>query len=79
AMVTETDALNTLETPEHYIIIPTSPFRSFEENRQRFVEAYDGKSVPEGFSYISGDNTEWLGVEELRTLIKQHVDPNFTI
>ncbi len=79
AMVTETDALNTIETPAHYIITPTPPFQSFEENRQRFMEAYQAKPVPEGFSYISGENSEWLSVETLRELIKTHVDPNFVI
>lgn len=79
AMVTETDALNTLETDQHYIIIPSPPFADPTENRQRFMDAHDAKPVPEGFSYISGDNTEWLSAQELRRLIQEHVDPNFTL
>jgi hypothetical protein len=35
--------------------------------------------VPVGFQYNSGENTEWVGVEEMRKLIKDHVDPNFAI
>ena len=29
-----------------------------------------GKKVPEGFSYSSGNNTEWLTVEQIRELLK---------
>ena len=29
-----------------------------------------GKKVSEGFSYSSGNNTEWLTVEEIRELLK---------
>lgn len=79
AMVTETDAPNTIETEKHYIIIPTPPFADPEKNRQRFIKAHGGTPVSEGFSYISGHNTEWLSVEQLRQLIRQHVDSNFTV
>ena len=33
--------------------------------------------LPDGFSYNSGDNTDWETVESLRELVKIHVDPNF--
>ena len=29
-----------------------------------------GSKVEEGFSYSSGTNTEWLSVEDIRTLLK---------
>lgn len=29
-----------------------------------------GKRVPEGFSYSSGNNTEWLSVEQIKELLK---------
>ena len=35
--------------------------------------------VKEGFSYNSGTNDKFLTVEELRKLIKEHVDVNFAI
>jgi hypothetical protein len=34
-------------------------------------------SVPQGFAYNSGSNPDFLTVEELRSLIKTHVDPKF--
>ena len=30
----------------------------------------NGKKVPEGFSYSSDNNTEWLSVEDIRELLK---------
>lgn len=33
--------------------------------------------VDEGFSYNSGTNPEFLTVDEIRSLIQLHVDPNF--
>ena len=33
--------------------------------------------VPEGFSYDSGTNGHFLTVEEIRMLIRQHIDPAF--
>jgi UDP-N-acetylglucosamine 4,6-dehydratase len=35
--------------------------------------------VAEGFHYDSGTNTEWETIDSLRSLIKQHVDPTFSI
>jgi hypothetical protein len=33
--------------------------------------------VPDGFAYNSGSNPEFLSVEHLRTLIREHVDSAF--
>jgi len=33
--------------------------------------------VPEGFCYNSGTNPQFLTVEEIRTLIRRHVQPDF--
>ena len=29
-----------------------------------------GKKVPDGFSYSSGNNSEWLSVEQIREMLK---------
>jgi len=34
-------------------------------------------AVPPGFAYNSGSNPEFLMLEQLRTLIREHVDPAF--
>ena len=38
-----------------------------------------GKKVSHNFSYNSGTNENFLTIEEIRKLIIEHVDPNFTI
>ena len=42
------------------------------------METFNAKDVKPGFSYNSGTNEEWLSVEEIRELIKIHVDENFS-
>ena len=34
-------------------------------------------AVPPGFAYNSGSNPEFLDVEQIRALIREHVDPQF--
>lgn len=74
-MITETDSLNTLETEKHFIIVSNMPF--VDNSIERYMEAYQAKRVPENFRYSSGNNHDWLSVEQIRKLIKQHIDPNF--
>ena len=63
-MVTVEDCMNTYEYDKHFIIYPQMVW---SESRRAVPT---GKKVPEGFSYSSGNNTEWLGVEEIRELLK---------
>ena len=72
-MITETDALNTLDCGKYYVILPSTPTWDIKE----FSKHFDATRVPEGFKYNSGQNTEWLSAEKLQKLISQHVDPNF--
>ena len=74
-MITETDGLNTLEFDDHYVIFPAMKFY----NAGQYLEKHGGKMCPDGFSYNSGTNAEWLTVEQLRNLIREHVDPDFKI
>lgn len=64
-MVTVEDAPNTYEYDKHFIIYPQMVW----SEKRRAVPT--GKKVPEGFSYSSGNNTEWLSVEEIRALLKE--------
>lgn len=72
-MITETDGFSALEFESYFVILPATPLWDVEE----FRAAFSGKRCPEGFKYSSGSNSEWLGVEDIRRLIKEHVDPNF--
>ena len=73
-MITASDSYNTYDMGKYYVILPTVPVWNLEE----FVKAFNAKKVPQGFSYNSGSNTEWVGAEELRVFIKEHVDSTFT-
>ena len=72
-MITTTDALNTIEFDKYFVILPAIPLWNIDE----FSKTFEGKSCPDGFSYNSGANTDWLTVEQLQSLIKLHVDHNF--
>ncbi len=76
-MITESDSMNTIELENHFIIVPNAPFASYEEQVKKYLGYHGGKVVEDGFSYSSGENTDWLTIEQLRELIKTHVDSNF--
>ncbi len=78
-MITKTDALQTIETARRYLILPVLAQRKPDEVQREFCEHHEGQPVPRGFSYSSGDNTEWLGVAQIRELIRRHVDGNFSV
>ena len=62
-MVTVEDAPTTYEYDKHFIVYPQMVF-SVDR-----TPTPTGKKVPEGFSYSSGNNTEWLTVEEIKELL----------
>lgn len=66
-MVTVEDAPHTYEYEKHFIVYPQMVW---SESRRAVPT---GKKVPEGFSYSSDNNTEWLSVEQIRELL-QHVE-----
>ena len=78
-MITETDALQTIETEKHYIIVPMLYNQSASELMATYCKHHGGTPVGKTFSYNSGRNSEWLTVEQLRTLIRTQVDPTFEL
>ena len=65
-MVTKDDARFTVEFDKHFVIMPH--FNWWDINKSRLS---DGKKLPNGFEYTSGDNNEWLDVSALKNeLIK---------
>lgn len=74
-MITEADSFNTADLGKHYAILPQVPVWDLEE----YLAHFKAKMVTPGFKYNSGTNDEWLSVEDIRTLIKQYVDPNFSV
>ncbi len=73
-MITTSDAFNTYDLGSYYAILPTVTNWKLEE----FIDTFNAKKVPVGFSYNSGQNTHWVNAEELRKLIVEHVDANFS-
>lgn len=74
-MITESDSLNTLDCGKYYVIIPSHPLWDIDE----YLKAFNASYVEPGFKYNSGENDEWVGVEEIRDLIKRHVAPGFKV
>ena len=74
-MITSADSYNTIDVGDYYIILPQTYRYSFEE----YITKNNAKPVEPGFVYNSGTNTEWVGIEEIRELIKKHVDPDFKV
>ncbi len=69
-MITETDALNTVEFDKYFVILPSfKPTWSIDE----FKKTFKGEYCKQGFRYNSGENTDWLTVEQLKQLIKDYV------
>lgn len=74
-MITSSDSFYTYDLGKYYTILPSIHRWSLEE----FISHFNAKRVPDGFKYNSGENTEWVSIEELRTLIVEHVDPEFEV
>ncbi len=72
-MITPSDSFNTYDLGKYYVILPTETVWDLNE----FKKAYNAELVKPGFSYNSGENSEWETVESLRSLIKEHLYPNF--
>jgi UDP-N-acetylglucosamine 4,6-dehydratase/5-epimerase len=73
-MITETDALNTIDLGRYYAILPSI---SFSHTNDDYIKHHCAKPVPLGFTYNSGTNEEWETVDSLRDKIIEHIDPNF--
>ena len=72
-MITSSDSFTTLDLGTYYAILP-SDGRVQKLYRETGVS---NTSVPAGFAYNSGSNPDFLSVEQLRALIREHVDPAF--
>ena len=64
-MIGADDAMYTWEYPDHYKILPA--IHDWNECKDRIGE---GRRMPEGFSYSSERNDDWMSVESLRAWIE---------
>ncbi|MEI7814200.1 MAG: UDP-N-acetylglucosamine 4,6-dehydratase (inverting) [Coriobacteriia bacterium] len=74
-MITETDSLSTVDLADKFVILPSMPVWDTDE----FIAAHNGRMCDPGFRYSSGENDEWLTVEQIRELIRAHVDSTFSV
>lgn len=62
-MITNQDVPYTLEFDDYYAILPNFSWWHMDESSYA-----DGKRPSDDFEYSSGNNTQWLSVEELRAI-----------
>lgn len=72
-MITKSDSLNTVSLDKYFAILPPGN----EGLLNTYLEERRARRVPQGFSYNSDENEDFLTVSELRDLIQEHVDPDF--
>ena len=68
-MITVTDAINTIEFKDYFVILPSTKQWNIEKFRAESNSKH-GKFCQDGFSYNSGKNDKFLTIEELKNLIQ---------
>lgn len=74
-MITSSDSFYTYDLGDYFTILPSQHVWDIDD----FADHFNARKVELGFRYNSGENDRWVEVEELRKLIKNHVDPNFSV
>ena len=71
-MITETDSMNSVEFEKYYVILPATPLWDIEKFRNESNSSV-GEMCEFEFSYNSGSNKDFLTVNDLQELIKNHI------
>jgi len=74
-MITSSDSFYTYDLGKYFAILPQLHRWSLDD----FIKHFTAIKVKQGFHYTSGENTEWLTMQDIRALIKQHVDASFEV
>ena len=72
-MISQGDSAITLDHGDYFVIYPSQEAMTAQIDDKKSA----GCRVPEGFSYDSGSNPEFLTVPRIRELIVRHIDPKF--
>jgi UDP-N-acetylglucosamine 4,6-dehydratase (inverting) len=72
-MITKSDSPNTLDIGDYYAILGSGAQRQ----RDQYLGYKGAKEMPSGFAYDSGTNQDFLSVDQIRGLIRQHINPAF--
>ena len=67
-MITSSDSHFTYDLGKYFVILPPQPKWNLDE----FIDNFEAKKVPKGFTYNSKENDEWESVESLRELIEEN-------
>ena len=68
-MISNSEALNTLEFKNYFVIVPNSEFLNWGK-KQYMQKNKNGKICNYNFSYNSQNNTKFLSISEIKNLIK---------
>jgi UDP-N-acetylglucosamine 4,6-dehydratase len=68
-MITPSDSYYTYDLGKYYTILPAT----HRWNLVDYINHFNAEMVEKGFSYNSGENTEWETIDTLKGLIKIHV------
>ena len=72
-MITTSDSISTIDIGQYYVILPDDLLKA------RYLQQYsNAQAVPSGFSYNSGSNAEFLTINQIRELIRTHIDSSFS-
>ena len=72
-MITSSDSSSTIDLGNYYAILGSG----LQHEIPKYLELLNAKAVPKGFAYESGTNPDFLSVDQIRAMIKSHIDPNF--
>jgi FlaA1/EpsC-like NDP-sugar epimerase len=72
-MITSSDSPNTIDLGGYYAILGAG----LQARMPEYLRALKARPVPSGFAYESGSNPDFLSVEQIRNLIKTHMNPEF--
>ena len=71
-MISSSEALNTLEFNNYFVIVPNSEFLDWGK-KQYMQKNKNGKICNYNFSYNSQNNTKFLSISEIKKLIKLNI------
>lgn len=77
-IIAESDADNTLEARDFYVIIPFMSYNG-KNSKGDYIDYYKANPVPEDFRYSSNTNSMFETVETLREKIRRYIDYNFNV
>jgi UDP-N-acetylglucosamine 4,6-dehydratase (inverting) len=72
-MITSSDSTSTIDLGPYYAILGAD----LEKNMIHYENVLKGRRVETGFAYESGSNPDFLSIEQIRSLIRTHMQPEF--